>query len=44
MSLEKLYVQLLVGKTGLFNLGIATSLGEGKLWIHTYQTPLKNFT
>ena len=25
----------IVGQTGLFNLGIATGLGEGKLWIQT---------
>ena len=25
----------IVGQAGLFNLGMATSLGEGKLWIQT---------
>ena len=30
-----------MGQTELFNLGIATSLGEGKLWIQTYLTLLK---
>ena len=25
----------IVGKTGLFNLDMATGLGEGKLWIQT---------
>ena len=32
----------LIEQTGLFNLGKATCLGEGKLWIQTIFTPLKN--
>ena len=31
----------IVRQTGLFNLGMATSLGEGKLWIRTCKAPLK---
>ena len=31
----------IVGQTMLFDLGIATGLTEGKLWIQTYSTPLK---
>ena len=30
------------GQTGLFKIGTATSLEEGKLWIQTSCTPLKN--
>ena len=32
-----------VGQTRFFSLGEAASLGEGKLWIQTCQTPLKNW-
>ena len=40
ISLGKVWIQLfslsqIIGQTGLFNVGIATSLGEGKLWIQT---------
>ena len=31
-----------IGQTGIFNFGIVTSLGEGKLWIQTNSTPLYN--
>ena len=31
----------IVGQTRFFSLGEATSLGEGKLWIQTCETPLK---
>ena len=31
----------IVGQTELYNQGMVTSLGEGKLWIQTFQTPLK---
>ena len=34
----------IVGQTGFFSLGEATSLGEGKLWIQTCETPLKKLT
>ena len=33
----------IVGRTRFFSLGEATSLGEGKLWIQTCKTPLKNW-
>ena len=33
----------IVGQTGFFSLVEATSLGEGKLWIQTCYTPLKNW-
>ena len=33
----------IVGQTRFFSLGEATSLGEGKLWIQTCQTPLKKW-
>ena len=33
----------IVGQTGLFNLGTATSVGEGKHWIQTCYTLLKNW-
>ena len=36
-------LQLIVGQTRFFSLGEATSLGEGKLWIQTCQTLLKNW-
>ena len=32
-----------VGQTGFFSLGEATSLREGKVWIQTCKTPLKNW-
>ena len=31
----------IVGQTGLFNLAMATGLGEGKLWIETMKLCLK---
>ena len=33
----------IVGQTGLFNLDMATAIGEEKLWIQTCCTPLKNW-
>ena len=35
IPLRKVWIQLLVGQTGFFSLGEATSLGKGKLWIQT---------
>ena len=34
-------LQAIVGQIGLFNLGMATGLGERKLWIQTCLTLLK---
>ena len=33
--------RLIVRQNRLFNLGMATSLREGKLWFQTYLTPIK---
>ena len=33
----------IVGQTGFFSLGEATSLGEGKLWIQPVKLCLKNW-
>ena len=34
----------IVVQTKLFNIDITNSLGEGKLWIQTYQAMLKKLT
>ena len=35
---------LIMGQTKLFNIGIATSLREAKLWFQTSWTPLENWS
>ena len=44
IPLGKVWIQLWVNSRAdwFFSLGEATSLGEGKLWIQTCSTPLKN--
>ena len=51
IPLGKVWIQLFslqlwvnIGQTRFFSLGEVTSLGEGKLWIQTCQTPLTKLT